>query len=83
MGPVPKLLDGPAGFGDTDHRHVQGSALNHSLQGGENFLVCEVAAGAKQYEGIGLNAPRTRPAIDGFVRAKYCLHCLSLLAFPF
>lgn len=33
-----ELIEGPARFGDTDHRHVEMAALDHRLERRKNFL---------------------------------------------
>src|SRR6266851_3065341 len=50
--PSTQLIEIPAGLGDADNRNVEMPALRHGLQRGENFLVSEVACGAKENERV-------------------------------
>ena len=49
-----QLLEGPAGLGDADDRHVERAAPDHRLQRREDLLVREVAGGAEEDERVGL-----------------------------
>ena len=51
-GPRAKLVEGPAGFGNTDHRHVESAAFHHGLKGRENLLVRQVSRGAEKNETV-------------------------------
>src|ERR1700755_1835978 len=43
-----QLFDGPSGFGDSDHRHVQRALLHHRLECWKALLVSQVPAGAEK-----------------------------------
>ena len=49
-----ELVEIPAGLGDSDDGDVEGSSLDHGLEGGKDFFVGEVAGGAEEDECVGL-----------------------------
>ncbi len=61
----PQLFEGPAGFGDADHRHVETAAPGHRLQGGKNLLVCEIAGRAEEDERVGEDGAHVRAHVPG------------------
>ncbi len=52
--PRPKLVEVPASLGHADHRHVEVAALHHRLQRREDLLVCQIAGGAEEDQGVGM-----------------------------
>src|SRR5215469_5743315 len=48
VGPRPELFEGPTSFGHADDRHVQVAAFEHGLQRWEDFLIGQIARGAKE-----------------------------------
>jgi hypothetical protein len=50
---IPELCNGSAPLCHSDDRHSQMTALNHGLQGGKDFLECQVTGDSKQDERIG------------------------------
>src|SRR5207302_1696695 len=58
-----ELVEVPARFGDADDRQIKVAALQHRLESREDFLVSQVASGAKKHQSIGVG----------------CIHGLSLL----
>ena len=54
--PGPELIEGPAGLGHADHRHVEVAALDHRLQRREDLLVGEIARGAEEDAGVGVTS---------------------------
>jgi hypothetical protein len=50
--PRSKLLEAPTGFGDTDHRRVEVTALDHCLQRGEDLFVGQIARGPEEDQGV-------------------------------
>src|SRR5690242_4839024 len=53
LSPRSKLLEVPAGFGDTDDRHVEMTALDRRLQRRKNLLVGQVTRGTEENQRIG------------------------------
>jgi hypothetical protein len=51
-GALHELVQRPRRLGDADDQAIQLAAPRHSLKGGKNLLVSEVAAGAEEYEGV-------------------------------
>src|SRR5271165_4397340 len=49
-----ELIERPPSFGDADDRHIQMPAFNHSLQGGKDFLVCQVAGRSEENQCVGM-----------------------------
>ena len=49
-----ELVEGPAGLGHADDRHVQVAALHHRLQRREDLLVRQIAGGAEEDQGVGV-----------------------------
>jgi hypothetical protein len=60
MRSLPKLVQGPAGFGYSDDRHVKVAAPDHLLERGENLFVSEVAGRTEKNECV-----RERSAFRG------------------
>src|SRR5947209_319782 len=51
---LPKLIEIPPGLGDANDRNVQAPAFHHGLQRRKNLLVGQIARGAEEHEGIGM-----------------------------
>jgi hypothetical protein len=47
-----QLIQGPAGLGDADDRHVKLAAADQRLERREDLLVRQVAGGAEEHERI-------------------------------
>ena len=52
--PCAQLVEGPAGLGHADHRHIKVAALGHRLQRGKDLLVREIARGPEEHERVGM-----------------------------
>ena len=52
--PRPKLVQVPTRFGHADDRHVEVAAFDHRLQRRKNLLVGQIARGAEENQGVGM-----------------------------
>ena len=52
--PRAQLVEGPAGLGHADDRHVEVAALGHRLQRRKDFLVGQIARGPEKHERVGV-----------------------------
>ena len=63
-----QLIEGPAGLGYTDDRHVEVAALGHRLQRGKDLLVGQIARGSEEYERVGMCVAHLRPGLMRVLR---------------
>ena len=69
--PRAQLVEGPAGLGHADDRHVEVAALGHRLQRREDLLVGQIAGRAEEHERVGMCVAHRCPCAhaDHFVAA--------------
>src|SRR5215471_20951995 len=71
--PGPKLIEAPTSLGHADDRHVEVAAFRHRLQRREDFLVGQIARGAKKDQGVRLGCVHGEPSCAKMYECM-CIH---------